>query len=214
VVTVAQAGSTNANPSQFLPASTTVTIIITPVAPSAATITKVTPGDGELYIEWTPAANSGGETPVETLTVTGPSGSVVCPVVGHTARCTGLTNLSSYTIMVTTGNSAGSTPSTPATGMPFHEATAPMPLTATGGVRNVTLTWQAPEIVTGGPTALHHFVVEILDGAIWRTAITTSDSATVSGEVTQMPVTNSPLTNATSYVFRAYAVINGGGVGT
>lgn len=207
VVTVSQAGSTLANSSQFLAASATVTITITPVAPSAATITKVTPGDGQLTIEWTPAANNGGAVTTESVTVTNSAGQAVgsCTYSGHTAVCTGLSNGQIYNIVVNTSNSQGTTPSAPASGIPFYNALSPLPLTAVGGVRSIDVSWQAPAQVDSDKT-LHHYLVQIYDGANWQTAITTSDSSTVTGTITQLPITLAALLNGTTYTLRAIAV--------
>ncbi len=207
VVAISQAGATNADPSQYLATSTNVTITILPVLPGAAVITKVTPGDKTLTVTWTSATFTGGDTTSESVTATAASGGAVtnCTISGHSAECTFASNGGTYSIVVNTTNSVGTTPSAPASAIPFYNALAPMPLTATGDVRKVILTWSAPAQIATGKTHTGYRIYMKYGGTI-QFLRDFNDTSTVTTEVTVDKMSAS-LLNSTTYEFVASALV-------
>ena len=197
-VTATQAGATNSDDSMYKSASANSVITISAAAPGKATITKVVGGDTKLTITWTNPTFTGGATLTQEVTATASETATrTCTTSPSATTCeiTGLTNTVTYTLVVKEINTAGNSLSDSAEGVPFLNSRAPMPITATGGIREVALTWVAPAEYEVG-YSLHHYVI-YKDNVVW---LTTSDSSTVSATV-------SGLANFTTYSFKARAVV-------
>ena len=90
--------------------STTVTLVIAPVAPGAPAIGTATAGNLQATVAFTPPASTGG-TGITGYTVTASPGGATASGPASPLVVTGLSNGTAYTFTVTATNSAGTGPS-------------------------------------------------------------------------------------------------------
>jgi titin len=187
--------------SEFLAATpVTVTVTINYAAPTKAVITKAAPASGSVILAWSaPSFNGGGTLSYQAFAKVGSTTVSSCSTSSLTCTISSLTDNTEYTITVVATNSGSlSSTSDEVLVSPYTNARAPMPLTATGGNKSTSHTWQAPSAYDGN---LHHYVVYYRvagSGSGFTAGITTSDTATVSGSI-------SGLANNTRYEFYATA---------
>ena len=149
------------------PASYVVTI--TADYPGAPTITLLTPsftdtatGNTKITVLWTLPSNTGGQAITGSTANITAGGSGSCTVTGTTRTCdiTGLNVNTSYTITVTTNNGYATATSAPATAIAEYKLTAPVPVTASGGVNKITLTWNTPATNSTGHDITAYQILE------------------------------------------------------
>jgi hypothetical protein len=170
--TVAASNAIGPGPSS---APTTATPATVPGAPTGVVATA---GNGQLAISWTaPAANGG--ISITGYTATASPGGATCTTAGTTScTITSLTNGTSYSVVVTATNAAGTgAGSTPVSGTPRTVPGAPTGLTATAGNAQVATSWTAP-VSNGGSAITGYTVTASPGGATCSTAGTTSCSVT------------------------------------
>lgn len=173
--------ATNSTGSSTSAASNSVTPSAT-VAPSAPGKPVATPGNATVSLSWT--ASVDGTAPI-TYTVTSSPAGATCVVTDLTAACTGLTNGTAYTFVVTATNVAGSANSAssdPVT--PAIAPNAPGKPVATPGNTTASLVWTAS---TAGTAPITYTV--------------SSSPAGASCVVTALTAACTGLTNGTSYTF-------------
>lgn len=117
------------------------------VAPNAPTLNSLTSGDGILAANFTPAA-TGGTATTYTASATPTAGGTAVTATGGSSPVTisGLTNGTSYDVVVTATNAQGTSPaSNQLTGTPAVPPGPPVTnLQAVPGTGSVTLNWTAP----------------------------------------------------------------------
>ena len=204
-VTIAHSGASNAVDSQYLSTSTTITIEIGYGTPSKATITQVSPANNSLIVKWNAPSTTGGSVLTYVARATLGGSNFDCSA-GSNESCTitGLTNGSEYQVRIIATNS-GTNPATnnstsdAVTGIPYYNALAPMPLTASGGVRSSVMTWQQPAQFSGNIYQYKlYYRVASSSGAY--TEVVISDTSTVSTTITG-------LADDTRYEFLARAIV-------
>ena len=171
-----------------------------PGAPGSLT---ATPGDGEVFLEWTAPADDGG-SPVTSYEYRHAAGDGVpedtpwqSAGLGLGWTVTGLTNGQQYAFEVRAVNSAG--PGAPArtAATPLGMPSVPESLTATGGDGEVVLEWTEPADDGGSPVTGYEYRYAagqaVPEDVTWRDA-GTELTATVSG-----------LENETRYTFEVRA---------
>jgi hypothetical protein len=178
---------------------------VTPfTAPTAPTDVTGVGGDRQVVLSWTAPASDGG-LPIKDYVISYTSDGTNYTVFNDgvsaatTATVTGLTNGTTYAFRVAAVNTGDRTGPNGQSGQvrPFVLVAAPTGLTATGGDRQVALSWAAPAGAVGIRDYLVQYRVDTPDAA-WQTfadAVTTTTGAVVTG-----------LTNGTRYSFRVAAV--------
>ncbi|NMO13307.1 hypothetical protein HPC49_15380 [Pyxidicoccus fallax] len=151
-----------------------------PAAPSGL---AATPDNGQVSLTWAAPTDNGG-SPVTGYTVTARQGATVVGTqtsATTSATVTGLTNGTAYTFTVAATNVAGTgAVSTSVSATPRTVPREPTNVVATGGNRQVSLTWSAPTDNGGSPVT--GYVVSIHQGTtVVRTQSFTTTSATVTG---------------------------------
>jgi hypothetical protein len=147
VITVGHSGATDSLDSQYKSVTSDITITISGVNPTAPVITRVAPGSHQLTITWLAPTSTGGNSLTYVATATNGS-SFSCPSTSSTSCViTGLTDETTYTVVVTATNSVTNSltsTSASASGTPFTNSLSPRPLVATGGNGTITFTWDSP----------------------------------------------------------------------
>jgi titin len=178
---------------------------VTPfTAPTAPTDVTGVGGDRQVVLSWTAPASDGG-LPIKDYVISYTSDGTNYTVFNDgvsaatTATVTGLTNGTTYAFRVAAVNTGDRTGPNGQSGQvrPFVLVAAPTGLTATGGDRQVALSWAAPAGAVGIRDYVVQYRVDTPDAA-WQTfadATSTTTSAVVTG-----------LTNGTRYSFRVAAV--------
>ena len=161
-------------------ASSPVTVtpfVLTPAVPAGLV---ATPGNAQVSISWTPAANATGYLVYRGATL-------VSTQTGTSFTDTGLTNGTSYSwTVVATNGTAHSAASAPLSATPLAPApAAPTGLTANAGNTQVALSWTAVATATSYK--------------VYRNGVYVASSATTS-------FTDTGLTNATVYTYYVTAV--------
>ncbi|MEI7419582.1 MAG: fibronectin type III domain-containing protein [Actinomycetes bacterium] len=205
LVSITEPGSTTDDDNEYKAATpVTVTINISAVKPGKALITAISSDSTTVTVTWADPAFTGGAAITPTVTATPTATCTVESGAGNTCTFTGLTNGTTYTIVVTETNSAGATASDSKTAKPFAPAGEPSSLMASPGLTNtnaheIALTWVAP---TGGAGTLDYYI--IYNGTTDATLFTTSDTST-SLAITTYGSGGSVLTTATAYLFKIAA---------
>lgn len=151
--------------------------------PPATPVVTAVPGNGFADISWSPI--SGATSYVVTI---GPNGS--CTVTGATARCTGLTNGTTYAVGVVARAPSGNSGTGTVSVVPRTVPGAPTNVVATPGNGTVSLTWSAPSSDGGSPIT-NYIVTNSPSGG---TCAVSGTTATCTG-----------LTNNTTYTFTVVA---------
>jgi len=181
---------------------------VTVVPPSAPTITVITPGNGSLSVAFTAPTSNGGAaiTNYEYSSDNGGTFTAVSPAsTTSPIAISGLTNGTTYTVVIRAVNSAGSgDSSSPVTGTPAAAATIPGPPMITGITPgNGTLSVDFSAGATGNAVITNYKYST--DGGSTFTA--------VSPAATSSPIVISGLANGTTYTVKILAV-NSVGDGT
>ena len=172
---------------------------VTPYTVSTApTIGTATPANGQTTVTWSAPSSNGGSAITNYIITSSPSAGTSPLTVGNvlTGTITGLTNGTAYTFTVVAVNAAGSSPSSAssASATPFTVPTAPTIGTATGGVRQATVTWSAP--TSNGGSAITNYIITSTPSA--------GTSPLTVGNVLTGTVTG--LADSTAYTFTVVAV--------
>jgi hypothetical protein len=143
-----------------LAASSNVAIPAT--APSAPTITSVTPGVNQLTVSWTAPTSTGG-TPIASYRVTARSGGAFCHVPGRLTSCriAGLTAGAVYSFTMTATNAAGTSVASgiSARVKPRALPSAPTIIATSVSGDLITIRWKAP--TSNGGVRLSHYDVYV-----------------------------------------------------
>lgn len=156
--------------------------------------------DGRVELTWEAPTNTGGK-PITSYSVW----YSISPQTNYTKVTTndlaytinGLTNGTTYRILVFANNELGVGTASLVYGKPIQPPTAPLNLAATAGEGQVTLTWSAPSSIGG--SSLRPYTITQTPGGTTYTAAVMPRSYTVTG-----------LTNGTSYSFTIHANNIGG----
>ena len=196
-VTISQAGG---GTSEYLAATNkTVSVTVNNGTPSKAIITKAAPSTQSIILAWTAPSFTGGSSLSYVATAVNGGSSHTCNTTNTYCTISGLTDNVDYSITVVATNQGSlSSTSDAVTVAPYTNARAPMPLTATGGNKSTTHTWQAPTEYSGTLKYYKVYYRVAGSGSSYTVGITTSDTATVSGTI-------SGLADNTRYEFYATA---------
>ncbi len=127
------------------------TVMATPLGPSAVENLVATPGAGQVLLSWDTPSSDGGAP------ITGyqyrywPGGTGWTSVAGRRADVTGLTKSTEYTFEVRAVNRRSHGPTSTAVATPLGPPLAVKNLSATLGVRQIVLFWDAPALDGGSP---------------------------------------------------------------
>src|SRR5207245_2845739 len=174
--------------------------------PSAPQNLQATAGTGNVTLSWQAPSNNGG-SPITNYKIyrsssSGTEGLLV--TIGNLTSYTntGLASGHTYFYKVTAVNGIGTSPqSNEASATTLTMPSAPQNLQATAGIRNVTLSWQAPSSNGGSPITNYKIYRSISSGT--ETLLTTV------GNVTSY--TNTGLASGHTYFYKVAAV---NGIGT
>ncbi|NQX26135.1 fibronectin type III domain-containing protein [Microbacteriaceae bacterium VKM Ac-2854] len=122
-------------------------------APGSPTVSTVTARSGAVDVAWTAPASDGG-SPITAYTATANPGGQSCSTTGATScRIDGLTNGTSYTVIVTAANAIGaSSSSAPSSAVvPVAAPGSPTAVTGTAATTAVDVAWNAPTGDGGSP---------------------------------------------------------------
>lgn len=150
-------------------------------APSAPPIVSIAPGDGQITVTWSAAANNG--SAITRYDVEAQPGGNSCSTTGTGTSCTiaPLTNGTPYSISVYATNDAGggevSTSSTLIT--PRTLAGAPTNVSISPGDKQLGVSWRAPS--SNGGSAVTSYTVTAQPGSVTCTAIAPSTSCNLLG---------------------------------
>lgn len=137
-----------------------VTFVVVPDAPATPTVRAAR---GAVEVTWVPATDPGG---MVTFRATATPGGRNCIATSPANTCTitGLVNGRSYRVQVTATNTAGTSPSSPASAavMPVGVPGRPRSVRARTTGTQSTVTWQAP--VSNGGRAITGYVVQATPG--------------------------------------------------
>lgn len=170
--------ATTSNEVEYIAASATINVTISPVAPGPAVITSVVEGDASLIISWS------------NPTFTGDGGSLttVVKVAGVTRSCptspctvTGLPNGSPLAITIDeTNSSALSATTATASGTPYLIVEAPTPLSLSPGHGSITARWAIPVAAATHPLNNYIFQYRVQGAGSFTTLPAITDTSTVS----------------------------------
>jgi hypothetical protein len=158
-------------------------------APSAPTITNVTPENGQLVVTFTAPTSDGGSTISGYKYSVDGTNYVEATVSGSTITIIGLTNGTAYPVTIKATNVAGdSVASNSITSTPRTVPTAPTINTITEGNQTLTVNFTAPSSTGGSPITGYKYS---LDGTTYSTAIVAGSSIIITGVIngTAYPVT-------------------------
>ena len=186
---------TAVNASGASAASAGATAVPTPVAPAVDTTLTITPGAGQVTLNWTAVPGGVGYV-IEEATAPGGPYTYIASITELTYVITGLNNNTTYYFTVQPTNYGGSAP-TPAATAATTPLAPPSTLTATAGNTQISLTWPAVAGASG-------YTVE-------RGAVTGGPYTTV-GAPTGVSYTDNGLTNGTAYYY-VVATNNANGTG-
>jgi large repetitive protein len=185
----------------------------TATTPGAPTDPTATAGDASATLAWTAPSSDGGTPVIDYLVQYSANDGAAWSTfqdgvsTATSATVTGLANGSSYLFRVAARNLAGDSPYTQTSSATTPRTTpgAPTALTATGGLRQATLDWNAP--ASNGGSAVLDYTIEYSanGGTSWTTfqdGFSSATSAVLTG-----------LEDSTTYTFRVSAV-NAAGTGT
>jgi len=164
-------GVSSANSASFVPYK----------APSAPPIVSVAPGDGQITVTWSAAANNG--SAITRYDVEAQPGGNSCTTTGTGTSCTiaPLTNGTAYSISVYATNDAGggevSTSETLIT--PRTLAASPTNVVINPGDRQLGVSWRAPS--SNGGSAVTSYTVTAEPGSVTCTAIAPATSCSLLG---------------------------------
>jgi titin len=164
-------GIASANSASFVPYK----------GPSAPPIVSIAPGDGQITVTWSPAANNG--SAITRYDVEAQPGGNSCSTTGTGTSCTisPLTNGTAYSISVYATNDAGggevSTSETLIT--PRTLAGLPTNVVINPGDRQLGVSWRAPSSNGGSPVT--SYTVTAQPGSVTCTAIAPSTSCNLLG---------------------------------
>ena len=150
-------------------------------APSAPPIVSIAPGDGQITVSWSAAANNG--SAITRYDVEAQPGGNSCSTTGTGTSCTiaPLTNGTPYSISVYATNDAGggevSTSSTLIT--PRTLAGAPTNISISPGDKQLGVSWRAPS--SNGGSAVTSYTVTAQPGSVTCTAIAPSTTCNLLG---------------------------------
>ncbi len=170
------------------PSNSPVTPLGVPLAPS---INSVTPGNGQVSIDFNEPSGDGGSN-ITQYTVTGIPGGIIAVGNSSPLVVTGLTNGQAYTFTIYAVNAQGAGPASPSSNAvtPIGPPGAPTITTVTAADGQATVSFQA-STNTGGLPVLEYTVTSIPGGL---TATGASSPVTVNG-----------LTDGQSYTFTVQA---------
>jgi len=182
------------------PASAPSGPVVPSTTPSAPLNVQVTGANGSIIVRWTaPTSNGGASVTGYSATASDLNGNVAtsCSTLGAlTCTITGLTNGTSYIVVVRASNVSGfGTPSAPSAAVkPSTLPSAPGTPTAVNANGAATVSWTAP--LSDGGSAITNYLVTAYAGATASYTCTTNGtlSCTING-----------LSNGTAYTFKVIA---------
>ena len=137
-------------------------VAIPATAPQAPAISMVSPGAGQVIVEWAAPAVNGG-APIASYRVTANGNRGFCQVTAATTSCriTGLRDGAPYTFTMTASNAAGTSPRSAPSAVvkPRTVASSPVIVTKIIVGRAITIRWTSP--VSNGGVRLTHYNVYV-----------------------------------------------------
>jgi len=186
--------------------SSAVTVISLPDVPTALSITAFS---GSLGLAWTAPAQAVSGYRIEYST----SGAVWTSAANNTNgtattfTINGLINGTTYFVRVSGINGAGIGYGLVGSATPATTASAPVSLSATGGVGSVTLTWGAPTS-NGGSGVIGYRVDSSANGTVWESV--TANTLSNATSLTINSIGGSALLPGVIYYFRLAAITSRG----
>ena len=187
----------------------TMAITITKVKPNKPTITSISSDSSTVTVTWVLPTFTGGASILhEKAWLVSDNTKVCTPVSGHSCTITGISS-GNYSVEVVIDNDSASdsnyvTKSDSASAVVYSNPKAPLPVSATGGIRQITVTWTAPTD-TGGHEITGYEIASKLsseDDTKW-VSLSDLETSTARSKV----VTKS--LNGTSYDFKVRARVDG-----
>lgn len=168
-----------------------------PKPPGAPSLTRATPDDRLIGVQWAPPADDGGST-ILSYTATAAPGGQSCTTVWLSCVISGLENGTAYSVTVRATNAVGTgQPSNMLQATPGVAPSAPRSLAASPNLAaGVGLTWQEP-FIPGSPALTGYRIYRGAPGA-------TPSLLAIVGNVTAY--TDTAVATGTSYVYQVAAV--------
>ena len=164
----------------------TMAITITKVRPNKPTITSISTDSSTVTITWVLPTFTGGTSILHESARISSVSKVCTPVSGHSCTITGL-SVGTYSVEVLIDNDSASGAdyiaiSDASNAVVYSNPKSPLPVGATGGIRQVTVTWQEPTD-TGGQTITGYEIMTKLHSDSSWSSISPIETATATSKV-------------------------------
>ena len=164
-------------------------------APGSPTAVSASSGNQSIIVSWSAPASNGGASITRYTATASPGGATCTTPAALSCTISGLVNGTSYSVVVTAANSAGTSRASTASNAVIPQPTAPSAptgITGVSGDRQASISWATPS--TNGGSPITSYVVTATPGGFSCTSLAPT-ACTVTG-----------LANGSDYTFTVVAV--------